>query len=746
MCGTECSFSVNSRTYHNNSSTGSRWSVDCRQLKNHPMTVRGYEAGCISMDRLPNMRVFDGHLKAIPGNIMAIYITLTGVERIRKTNYLYLEEVAVINAALNLAGMSVKTSPGASDTYNDTSIRIQYFETKVRGKYSKHLTNKRETVSPISMKNFVRYVDDALAFILKSNDPTKYMHWIYSGMKFDKGDGLDKDKFLAAIETMKRGVYFSASLAGVKETFKERKEFIYHFNVGPGTAYSDPAWNKFIEEASEEAYDFMKNKLFKDAIIGATDVYHFDIGLEVTPLFNSGKSFLMNMEYAKKRLKEICGDRRMNNVFGTNIPVRRQGGIGQEDIRTNLLDRTGQQMFDTGEFHSPDEIHGIPRYIDSLRSPDTEVADAGEVINEADMEPNGDISLEDMFYENRKLGINSYEKFLSNGRIGGVHSGSALLRMIEKLVDNMEFDGEAIPPTTERDILPCRTSMEVCGGQAYDPGIMADYLTKQRTNLDEFASIPNLMSRILASNPGTMDSNRSEVYDTYCDRMDSLEMYIEDCINRLKNSSQHSARFEIFFMTTLTKEYADFTFPKIDLKKFLKVVVHEELTEALIGEMEANIKPLKWMSNELTNIKNGNNNLVPTPEKLNASVKTRIVCCCEVLIAMIDLQGFQGRIMKLLSGEKDEEGNPYAFFTIPEKFKVALNERDSHIDGIDFGLDPTLLLLPEVSNRFDANPRHAVDLHRKAFLFCLNWVNYSMQIHGMPWICTEKRLVLSTVH
>jgi hypothetical protein len=60
---------------------------------------------------------------------------------------------------------------------------------------------------------------------------------------------------------------------------------------------------------------------------------------------------------------------------------------------------------------------------------------------------------------------------------------------------------------------------------------------------------------------------------------------------------------------------------------------------------------------------------------------------------------------------------------------------------------------------FDANPRHAVDLHRKGskcligyepmsklrnntirVLCVANWINNPVQFHGMPWNCIEKHI------
>jgi hypothetical protein len=703
MCGTECQFSINSLLQHNYASSGSRWSMDCRALTNHPITLRGYEAGCVNYNRLPNTHVMDCHLKSMPGNIMSIYITLTGVERIRKTNFFYLEEVALVNAALNLASMEIKTTESESDIFNDTSMRIQYFETKVRGKFSKHITNRRENVGVQSMRNFSDYFDKALAYILADTEWERFMNPDYSGMKFDKGDGLCKKKFKAAIETFKRGIYYSANLAGVKESFKETNTFIRHFNDGKEeNKYTQTKWTEFIKKSSDHAYDFLKDEVFKGALKTPRDVYHFDIGLEITPVFKSNHSFLVDMVHAERRLKQICNERRTFNVYdeheavqGLEVDEDSVDQEGQEEIRSSLLDTTNQQLFETGEFHSPDEIHDIPNYIASLGS--NQASSNSDDVPELDFEPEADITTDDMFYEDRMLGINTFEKYLSNGNVGGVHSGSAPLRLKDHTNEPMEF-GVVEPVHVEREVIPCRNKMKVCGGQIYGPGVMSDNLTKQRKNLDDFASLPNLMARILSTNPGTVDSKKSDLYDTFTDLVDNLSMYIDDCKSRLEKSSQHSVRFEIFFMSRFKTEYNDFEFPDIDLKEMLYVVKHDEFKESLSDDLVDNLKPLQWISTELTIIKNSKDKSIPTPERLIASVKTRLVCCCELIVSMIDVRGFQGRIMTKLYGLADDQGNIPTFFEIPEQFKRTLDVVNANIDGISFGLDPTLLLLPKVSS------------------------------------------------
>ena len=698
MCGTSIQYSMNSLNFHNNSSTGSRWSISCNDILAHPMTIRGLEAGTISMNRLPNVKIIEGHFNAIPGHVLAIYITFVGIERIRKTNYLNLEEMAVVNTALNYASMGMKKLDDSSDHANDTKIRLPFFETKVRGAFSRFITNRKEHISPKSMLLFVQCVDDAFQYIFDKEDPEIFLSTEYTGMRFDEGDnGLDPRKFKEAILSLKRGMYFSASIAGMKEVFKEKPEFIQTFNTSDEDTYSRARWEQFVADAPQKAHDFLKEKVFVGATVGAENVYHFDLGLEVMPSFESRASFMVNMKYAKERMQEICSDQKLTDVYGHGLSEAHFIGDtrGHESVEEqNILDAGLQQVFEIGDFHTPDDIRGIPEFISNQIAgrieENTEDGVAVENLEE-------DISRDDLFHEQRKLGINIFEKYLSNGNIGGVHTGSAPLRFIEVAgTDLMDFNDQ-YSIITKRKILPCRTLMEVCGGQIYDPAIMADFLTKQRKHIDDFAAIPNILSRILSSNPGSLDSNRSEIHETFLTLMNGLRHYIDDIKTRMNHSSQHSARFEIFFMSRLDGNITDMEFPTIDLKQFLSVVDHPFLVDALLYDFELNMKPLNVLAQQLIIIKSSTGDNIPSPEKLIPCVKTSLVCCSEVIVAMLDIRGFQGRIMKRLKREISPRGVAYEFFTIPEEYKVDLDGLDGIIDGLEFGLDPKLLKLPSVS-------------------------------------------------
>jgi hypothetical protein len=707
MCGKNCQFSFNSLLYHSNSAMGSRFSIDCRDLKYHPLLLRGLNAGAIGYERLPNIRLCDCHLNAVPGHVMSIYITLTGVDRIRQSNHLCHEELAIINAALNLATCGLKQKR-VHQLYNDSVMRMPKFETKVRGKFGNHVKNSRVSFGPNVMEGFAKLFDDSLKKILERTDLIKFLDPTWTGMRFDNKQGLDRVKLNAARECLKRGVHFTASLAGIKDIFKEDETFIAGFNTTLLNEYNSTEFSRFIETGTHNAYNFLRKKVFVKSVVNEKDIYHFDLGLEIVPSFESDLSFLVNMKYAKEQLKLLFRKERTDAAYTSDVEdgdedfYDEDGNVntnptirGRESIETSMFNETEQQLMDIGEVFSQFEIDDQEE-INVVSQTGSEIAESEVHTNEFEPDEDNEISIRDLFFESRRLGVNTYEKLLSNGNIGGVHSGSALLRFKEHNEDDMTFaDQERVQSL--REILSSRTGMQICGGQVYDPGAMADFLTKQRKNVDDFAALPNLVARLLSSNRGSLDNNRKELYSDFLDLMTNLAYFIEDCCGSMKNSSQHSARFEFFFASTLKSPLPDIVFPDIDLEKFLIVVDHDELVDAITDDLEENLAPLTSLADEIAELLVRDRQTMPSPEKLCPSVKTRLVCCSEIIVSLIEARGFQGRVIKAIQSELLADGELSEFFDIPATYKIPLSASDQTIDKIEFGLPPRLLKLPKVS-------------------------------------------------
>jgi hypothetical protein len=677
MAGTKCAFSLKSKLCHTSSAFGTRFSLDCRELRDHPILLRGLKAGTIGYDRLPNIRIAECYLSAVPGHVMSIYLTLTGVERLRRTNYFCFEEVAIINAAMNLATLTMKSS-NEEMLYRDNVLRFPKFETMVKGSFGRYIACYTHPFGSQTMKLFSSFFDKALNVILSHSKIEVFMKPLWAGMRYDNGQsGYNTKKLKAAVATFKRGMHYTANLAGIKDVFKENPDFCKDFDD-----LNSNDWNEYVEVTTNKAYLFLKNEMFPNAKLTENDIYHFDLGLEVSPSFKSRNSFLVNMKFAKERLNEIFKEVRVKNAHDycsiNNDDVRRAfGNDGSEaptsihqQLDTTMLGESDQQLFDLGETWPAEDLE------DLIADPD--------YIPEEEL-----ISSRDLFFENRKLGVNCYLKLLSNGNIGGVHSGQPSIWVKES-----PHDADAI--NTEREVISSRTSMEVCGGQVYDPGSMADNLTKQRKNMDDFAALPNLLARILSSNKGSIDDERQEMYKEFMVLTNNLDWFIEDCLSAIKNSSQHSTRFEFFFVSNLQSFHTDVSFPDVNLEEFIFVTDHEKMREATKDELESNMKPLVSFVGELQ--KHTKMDSLPNPEGLSPSTKTRLVCCSEIIVTLIETKGFQGRVMKCIQNEVAVSEPDALFFSIPATYHVQLLHTEVKLKGLEYGLLPRLLTLPAVSD------------------------------------------------
>jgi hypothetical protein len=577
------------------------------------------------------------------------------------------------------------------------------------------LKRRQERIGQKTMLQFAEKFDGAMAYILTSADPITFMKPEFCGMRFNRGDGLSEPKFLQAIETLKRGKYYSASIAGMKETFKENPAFIQHFNSREGIAYTDNAWKGFISQATQAAHDFMREEVFVGNHLEDHAVYHLDIGLEVTPCHEDGKSFLVNMDHAETRMKRICRSKRIADVYGNDHPADRDDRRGAESVENAaLLEEDDESVFEMGNFHTPNDIHGIPGFVASLEGEENDAVEEAWVPED---EEQRDLSEEDMRNEIKTLGVNTFGKFLSNGSIGGVHTGPAPLYFKEVAREEFEYvDEENI--VSERTIRPCRTRMKVCGGQVYGPGIMADFLTKQRKNLDQFACIPNLLTRILSTNPCVLEGNRAEIFATFTNLIDIFEGYIGDVKNRLNHSSQHSVRFEFFFMSRLEDGPTDMRFPVVKLCPSVLVVEHSRLTSEIQRDFDENLEPMCVLAEHLRGDPESDGRTIPTPEMFHPAIKTRLVSCSELLVAMVDVRGFQGRIMNILKNRTDGAGNIKDFFTIPEEFKVNVEGLEGGMDCLAYGLDTRLLRLPPVSCFLSASRQKTCFFTNNSPLLC----------------------------
>jgi len=295
MNGDSCSYSFESLRKHTFASTGSRFSIECNGLYNYPISNRGFNPKTIGLHRLPNVKLVDCTLEKAGGHKMTIYISFSGVDKIRQTNYFYREEMAVINSAMNLASFNMSLRASSDSDYADVRDqigRLNSFETKVKGKFGKILMNRKSSLGPKAMRLFAEMFDRALISFEGSDGVKVCTDPKMNGMRYDAGCSLLVDANVAkAITALNRGHYFTANLAGIKNTFKERPDLTltlddaYHDNFDEDEREGDAyvCIQKFVESRVRLLYRELRTEMIQ--VVEDSDfLYYFDVGVEITSM------------------------------------------------------------------------------------------------------------------------------------------------------------------------------------------------------------------------------------------------------------------------------------------------------------------------------------------------------------------------------------------------------------------------------------------------------------------------------
>jgi hypothetical protein len=297
VTGSKGRYSMSSLRSHFFASTGSRFSIECGDLVNYPITNRGFNPKKIGFHRLPNVVLADCLLEKACGHQMTIYISFTGVERIRQTNFFYKEEMAVINSAMNLAVYDMKIGTRTNAELNEVADQISRFptfETKVKGDFGKNLKNRRTVIGPKAMKMFARKFDEALLSFELGGGVKTCMDPKFNGMRYDTNKSeLAEVNVKKAIEALNKGHYFSANLAGIKNSFKERSDLSLtmdaHFYSNRIIETSTEPFNAFehiqafVQSKVPILYEELRSEIMQ-VVRGSQFIYYFDIGVELASL------------------------------------------------------------------------------------------------------------------------------------------------------------------------------------------------------------------------------------------------------------------------------------------------------------------------------------------------------------------------------------------------------------------------------------------------------------------------------
>jgi hypothetical protein len=308
MTGTNCEYSFESLRTHIRSSSSSRQAIMCNNLLNYPISIRGYKQKQIRFHRLPNVVMCQCHLGHALGHRMTIYISFTGIDYIRQTNYLYREEMAVINTALNMTSSYMKllaSSDPTMEEFADQIGRLCSFEQKVKGSFSRNIMNRVSHLGPKAMRLFAKHFDKALLTLMEHGGLMTCMDPKFNGMRFDDDKCELKSEYVQkAIVAVNRGHYYTANLAGFKNCYKEKTEFTFRmdrhfyeregFNPANGD-HIDKYIQLFVDESLARLYEHIRTQVI-EIIPAADEMYYFDIGVDIRCLDDNIALVSLNQE------------------------------------------------------------------------------------------------------------------------------------------------------------------------------------------------------------------------------------------------------------------------------------------------------------------------------------------------------------------------------------------------------------------------------------------------------------------
>jgi hypothetical protein len=230
--------------------------------------------------------------------------------------------------------------------------------------------------------------------------------------------------------------------------------------------------------------------------------------------------------------------------------------------------------------------------------------------------------------------------------VGSVHSGPVHLRVSESSIAEAEipqFEKFRLP-ATKRRITPCRTHMEICGGQACLPIFKANTLTEQRKNVATLGHLPLMTQRLLSSPQGSFDQDKTTLCADVISKFNTLEDTLVTIERELENSGKNNCRFEFMASSTLRNAVCDITLPVPDPWELLLVMDHKIFKDHWSGHLNVCLKPFKRFVEDVKKKVEKKHPLVVS--KIAPGLRTTLVLCCERCVEAVNTMGFRGRIIE----------------------------------------------------------------------------------------------------
>jgi hypothetical protein len=389
-CGSRCAYTIKSLTSRTNSTSGSRFAMDNRQLLNDPITGRGHKLLTVNLSRVPNIEVARCHLNEIPGHDMPIYLHWLGLSRVRETNYFTNQEAAVINLLLNATRLNlVQSSEDREESTTEELAKIKLFETKVKGASSSFLKSKKYHLGCSAMSEFSDSFMEMLEYF-SSLDQDAFDFAITSFMtgmtiEEDSDAQLNPKRMRAFCHSLQNNCYFCASLAGCKRTFHNKPAFCHKLESPEQLSMAHI--ESVVTETTAEIYRVLREEFFvidgwpRNRNDGKIQ-YHFDFGLEFSPLKEDDTSFLLCGNKARLEFQKYLAAPRPNVPY---LPDPRTDRVTLRDFldgddtdseddnsqdlthaqildansEVGLMNQFDQGLYELGEVHPPQEARLI---------------------------------------------------------------------------------------------------------------------------------------------------------------------------------------------------------------------------------------------------------------------------------------------------------------------------------------------------------------------------------------------------
>jgi hypothetical protein len=313
---------------------------------------------------------------------MPIYLHWLGLSRVRETNYFTNNELALINVVLNLTRLTlVKESDVRLESTTEELAKLKLFETKVKGSSLKVLKSHKYHLGCSSMLEFATTFMSMLNYLsgCSLEEFKECINPYMTGMKFDGKflDHLNLRQMKSFGVSLHNNCYFCASLAGCKRVFHNDPKLC--FKVERPEQRSIVHINRLVRLTTKRIYYMLRELVFPVCTPRSVNdghiQYHFDLGIEFSPLKEDNVSFLLSGTKTMRSFKRYLLETRPHVVFVGDPRIADPDDSSEDPQSTDqedsdsesqeddtdvmLMDDSDMAFIDTGEVRLPSTTRHI---------------------------------------------------------------------------------------------------------------------------------------------------------------------------------------------------------------------------------------------------------------------------------------------------------------------------------------------------------------------------------------------------